>query len=138
MMSAVAVGTLLAGPASRRRQHDFDRGELRQLSNLRVDAGDASPSFGEQRIHAAVDQQLRQGLLDVTESPSVYIATHVITKEQQPAERLRGSVAVRSSAAASTRPRVSKPIRRERSPSTFYDARPNSSCGVASGSGTRG
>src|SRR5689334_22388622 len=48
-------------------------------------AGTPSPNpLGEQRIHAAVNQQLAaKGMTEVTANPDVYVATHVSTAEQK-------------------------------------------------------
>jgi len=73
MMSAVAVGTLLAGPAFAQDVNtDSIRARTSQLFEPTRDAGTPSPNpFGEQRIHAAVDQQLAaKGFSMVTESPA--------------------------------------------------------------------
>ena len=87
-MSAVAVGTLLAGPAAFAQDVNTDFDPSANFASYRTyawTAGTPSPNpLGEQRIHAAVDQQLAaKGFSIVSESPSVFIATHVVTKEQQ-------------------------------------------------------
>ena len=88
MMGAVAVGTLLAAPAAFAQDVNTDFDPRANFASYRTYAwtpGTPSPNpLGEQRIHAAVDQQLAaKGFSLVPESPSVYIATHVVTKEQQ-------------------------------------------------------
>ena len=88
MISAIAAGTLLAGPAAFAQDVNTDFDSSANFASYRTYAwtvGTPSPNpLGEQRIHAAVDQQLAaKGFSMVTESPSVYIATHVVTKEQQ-------------------------------------------------------
>src|SRR5258705_4874905 len=78
MMSAAAVGTLLAGPAAFAQDVNTDFDRSANFASYRTYAwtpGTPSPNpLGEQRIHAAVDQQLAaKGFSMVTESPSVYI-----------------------------------------------------------------
>jgi Domain of unknown function (DUF4136) len=88
IVSTAAVAMLLAGPAAFAQKVNTDFDPSANFAGYRTYAwtpGTPSPNpLGEQRIHAAVDQQLAaKGFSMVSESPSVYIATHVVTKEQQ-------------------------------------------------------
>ena len=88
MISAAAVVTLLIGSLALAQTVNTDSDPSANFAGYRTytwTAGTPSPNpLGEQRIHAAVDQQLAaKGFSKVTEDPGVYIATHVVTHEQQ-------------------------------------------------------
>ena len=88
MICAAAVGTLIAGSPAAAQNVDVDSNPSANFAGYRtytwtVGTPAANP-LAEQRIHAAVDQQLAaKGFSKVTANPDVVVATHVVTKEQK-------------------------------------------------------
>ena len=87
-MSAVAVGTLLAGSPALAQKVVVDSNPAAAFAGYRTytwTAGTpAANPLAEQRIHALVDQRLAaKGFSQATANPDVVIATHVVTKEEK-------------------------------------------------------
>jgi hypothetical protein len=88
VMSAVAVGALLAVSPALAQDVHVDSNASASFAGYRTyDWRDGTPSsnpLSEQRIRAAVDQQMAaKGFTRVTVDPDVIVATHVVTKEKQ-------------------------------------------------------
>jgi len=88
MMSAVAVGALLAVSPALAQDVHVDSNSSANFAGYRTyDWREGTPSsnpLSEQRIRAAVDQQMAaKGFTRVTADPDVIVATHVVTKDKQ-------------------------------------------------------